>query len=163
MKYEPIAVVGMACRFPGADDLDAFWSNLLSSVDAITPVPETRWDVDKHYDEFMGTPGKMYTKQGGFIKGIDLFDADFFNISDRQANHLDPQHHLLLTTTWRAFENAGINLREQSDKSCGVFVGIGSQDYTYLQLLDSSPGDLSQVNVKKGSWMDCFLIKQPVN
>ena len=93
---EPIAVVGLAARFPGAPDKDAFWSLLDSGGDGTGEIPAERWDVDAYYDPEPGTPGKMYCKRGGFIDGVDLFDPQFFRIAPREAVGIDPQQRLLL-------------------------------------------------------------------
>ncbi len=105
---EAIAIVGMACRFPGAPDLKAYWDLLSGGVDAITEVPADRWDVDHYYDPDPDVPGKMSTRWGGFIDKIDLFDPQFFSISPKEAAELDPQQRLLLELSWQALEHAGI-------------------------------------------------------
>jgi acyl transferase domain-containing protein/NADPH:quinone reductase-like Zn-dependent oxidoreductase/acyl carrier protein/SAM-dependent methyltransferase len=129
----PIALVGLACRFPGADDVAEFWSLLKTGKDAVTEIPEDRWDVDAHYDPDPAKPGKMYTRAGGFIANIDKFDAGFFGISPREARRIDPQHRLLLELTWDAFESAGIVPARIGESPTGVFVGISLSDYAALQ------------------------------
>ncbi|HWE60508.1 MAG TPA: polyketide synthase, partial [Chloroflexota bacterium] len=106
----PIAIVGMGCRFPGgADDPEAFWRLLRDGVDAIVEVPPDRWDVDAYYDADPETPGKMYTRWGGFLtERIDAFDADFFGIAPREARSMDPQQRLLLEVIWEALEHANL-------------------------------------------------------
>lgn len=126
---EPIAVVGMACRFPGAPDVEAFRRLLREGGDAIEEVPPDRWDANSFYDPNPNAPGRMVTKCGGFLEGIDRFDAAFFGISPREATSLDPQQRLLLEVTWEAIENAGIAPEELTRVQTGVFTGIGSQDY----------------------------------
>src|SRR4030095_14192760 len=111
-KTEPIAIVGMSCRFPGAGDPDSFWLLLRDGVDATTEVPAARWEIDNYYDPDLDAPGKMYTRYGGFLAGIDQFDSQFFGISPREAMSLDPQQRLLLEVTWEALENAG-QIRER--------------------------------------------------
>lgn len=128
----PVAVVGMACNFPGeAIDTNAFWDLLINSREGIVDIPADRWDADELYDPKPGTPGKMIVKRGGFIKGIDQFDAQFFNISPVEAEALDPQQRLLLQTTWEAIENAGINADTLKGTQTGVFIGIASPDYVF--------------------------------
>src|SRR5829696_8881079 len=102
---EPIAIVGIGCRFPGADGPDEFWKLLHDGVDAITEVPPDRWNVDDLYDPDPAVPGKMITRWGGFLDGIDRFDREFFGISPREASGIDPQQRLLLEVTWEALED----------------------------------------------------------
>lgn len=127
---DPIAVVGMACRFPGgADTPESFWELLLSRTDALTEVPPDRWDVDALYDPDPNVSGKMYSRTGGFIDGVDRFDAGFFGISPREAASLDPQQRLLLTVCWEALEDAGLATRRVLNENIGVFIGISTHDY----------------------------------
>ena len=129
-RVEPIAIVGMACRFPGAPDLDSFWKLLDGNVDAIRDVPRDRWDVDAYYDPDPDAPGKCYARQGGFIDEIDRFDANFFGIPPREVNAMDPQQRLLLEVTWEALENAGVPPSSLVGTSTGVFVGLGTSDFS---------------------------------
>lgn len=132
---EPIAIVGMSCRFPGARDLNEFWDNLLNGVDSVCEIPADRWDVDRFYSADR-KPGKMYTKEGGFLDDIADFDAAFFNISDQEACWIDPQHRMLLENSHRALEHAGISPHPLVDSNVGVFMGIMGQDYAFLPHLD---------------------------
>ncbi len=129
---EPIAIVGMACRFPGAPDLESYWNLLSAGVDAISEVPPDRWDIDRYYDPDPDVPGKMLTRYGGFIEAIDLFDPQFFAISPKEAIELDPQQRLLLEMSWRALEHAGISAASLAGSSTGVYAGISSSDYHQL-------------------------------
>jgi acyl transferase domain-containing protein len=138
---EPIAVVGMGCRVPGAEDVEAFWDLLAGGVDAVTEVPPERWDVDAYYDDNAGVPGKMNTRCGGFLKGIELFDPAFFGLSPRAAAFMDPQQRLLLEVVWEAFEHAGIAPREVAGSECGVFIGISQSDYARMV-----SGDTDDIN-----------------
>src|SRR5580692_241775 len=106
-RNEPIAIVGMACRFPGAPDVASFWKLLEDGRDAVKEVPESRWRIDDFYDANPDAPGKMSTRWGGFLDEIDAFDAQFFGISPREAASMDPQQRLLLEVAWEALENAG--------------------------------------------------------
>jgi myxalamid-type polyketide synthase MxaB len=134
-KTEPIAVVGLACRFPGgADTPDALWELLRNGVDAVTEIPPDRWDVNAYYDPDPEAPGKMYTRQGGFLKDIDQFDPQFFGISPREAASMDPQQRLLLEVAWEALENAGQSPDKLAGSQAGVFLGISTNDYQQLQL-----------------------------
>ncbi len=127
---EPIAVVGMACRFPGGvRNPDEFWELLTSATDAITEVPSSRWDIEQYYDEDPSTPGKMNTRWGGFLDGVDGFDAPFFGISPREARTMDPQQRLLLQVSWEALESAAIAPEQLVGSSTGVYVGISNSDY----------------------------------
>lgn len=129
-KTEPIAIIGLGCRFPGnANDPSSFWRLLHEGVDAVTEVPPGRWDVDAYYDPNPETLGKTYTKQGGFIKQVDQFDPLFFGISPREAASLDPQQRLLLEVTWEALENAGQAPAKLRHSQTGVYVGICTDDY----------------------------------
>jgi len=101
-KTAPIAVIGMACRFPGADGPDVFWDLLSRGVDAITEIPRDRWDVDAYFDPNPEATGKMYTRWGGFLKEIDKFSPAFFGIAPREAASMDPQQRLLLEVSWQA-------------------------------------------------------------
>jgi len=137
----PIAVIGAACRFPGAGDLTEFWSLLLSGTDAIGPMPEERWDVAANFHPDPTRPGKMYSRGGGFIADIDKFDASFFGISPREARRIDPQQRILLELTWDAMENAGIVPGRLAGSQTGVFVGISFSDYAALQREDADNVD----------------------
>ena len=132
---EDVAIIGMSCRFPGARDVDEFWNNLLNRVDSVCEIPEDRWDIDRFYSADR-EPGKMYSREGGFLDDIADFDAEFFNISDQEACWIDPQHRMLLENTYRALEDAGISTQPLSDTNVGVFMGIMGQDYAFLPSLD---------------------------
>jgi acyl transferase domain-containing protein/NADPH:quinone reductase-like Zn-dependent oxidoreductase/short-subunit dehydrogenase/acyl carrier protein len=127
---EPIAIVGLACRLPGADDPEAFWSLLRDGRQAISDVPADRWDLDAWYDADPEAPGKSYARQGGFVQGLDRFDARFFGIAPREAETLDPQHRLLLELSWEALEGAGIPAESLMGRDAGVFVGLSSADWS---------------------------------
>lgn len=125
-----IAIIGFGCRFPGgANSAESFWSLLKNSDDSIVDIPKERWDINEYYDANPDAAGKMYCRKGGFLDGIDLFDATLFEISRREANHMDPQQRLLLETTWEAFENAGVAPDKVKESQTGVFVGITSTEY----------------------------------
>lgn len=126
---EPIAIVGLSCRYPGGDGLDGFWKVLDEGRDTTTEVPIDRWDIADYYDANMEKPGKMNTRRGAFVPDIDLFDADFFDISPREARTLDPQQRILLEVSWEALESANVAPRRLRGKRGGVFVGISVSDY----------------------------------
>ncbi|KPA18699.1 thioester reductase [Candidatus Magnetomorum sp. HK-1] len=142
-QNEPIAIIGMACRFPGdATTPEEFWNMLEKCTDAVTVIPEDRWDADAYYDPDPEAPGKMYTKMGGFINGIKDFDAHFFGISPKELQSMDPQQRLLLEVSWEAFENAAIPVTSLKETNTGVFVGILNSDYAKAHLLS---GDLTKI------------------
>ncbi|HXA48686.1 MAG TPA: beta-ketoacyl synthase N-terminal-like domain-containing protein, partial [Candidatus Acidoferrum sp.] len=141
VNAEPIAIIGMGCRFPGgADSPAALWRMLHDGVDFIREVPPERWDVNAFYDPDPDAPGKMYCKDGAFLSGIDQFDADFFGISPREAASMDPQQRLLLEVSWEALEHAGQSPERLAGSSTGVFVGINASDYLLLQMGWGDPG-----------------------
>ena len=117
IKNEPLAIIGMGCRFPGgADNLDEFWKLLLEGRDGITETPSDRWDKDELYHPDYTRHGKINVKWGGFIDNIDKFDASFFSISPMEAKRVDPQQRMLLETSYRAMEDAGLKVEELSGK-----------------------------------------------
>jgi acyl transferase domain-containing protein/acyl carrier protein len=130
---EPVAIVGIGCRVPGARSVDAYWELLRDGVDAVEEVPASRWNVAEHYDANPDVAGKMSTRWGGFLPDVDHFDAAFFGISPREANGMDPQQRLLLEVAWEALENAGIAPDSLMGSQTGVFVGISTGDYVQLQ------------------------------
>jgi acyl transferase domain-containing protein/acyl-CoA synthetase (AMP-forming)/AMP-acid ligase II/acyl carrier protein len=145
-QSDPIAIIGIGCRFPGADGPAAFWRLLRDGVDAITEVPTDRWAVDDYFSEDATKPGTMNTRRGGFLNDVDRFDRAFFGISPREAERMDPQQRLLLETTWEALEDAGQDPLGLAPKSTvGVFVGISSNDYGRLQ------GDASHLDAYVGT------------
>ncbi|PMB07900.1 polyketide synthase, partial [Fischerella thermalis CCMEE 5196] len=130
-QTEPIAIVGMGCRFPGgADTPENLWQLLRNGHDGITETPSDRWSTETFYHNNPATPGKMSTRYGGFIGHLKEFDADFFGIAPREAISLDPQQRLLLEVTWEALENAHILPEKLINTNTGVFIGISSNDYT---------------------------------
>lgn len=129
-QNEPIAVVGMSCRFPGdSNSPEAFWDLLQQGKDAVVKVPSERWDADAYYDADPYAPGKTYTREAGFLKNIDLFDASFFDISAREAASLDPQQRLLLEVCWEALEQGNQASESLFTSKTGVFIGICNNDY----------------------------------
>jgi myxalamid-type polyketide synthase MxaB len=133
-RGEPIAVVGLACRFPQAENAAVFWELLAEGRDAITEVPKERWDVDAYFDPDPETPGKMYSRWGGFIGDIESFSPSFFGIAPREASNMDPQQRLLLEIAWQALENAGAAPERLSNRQIGIFVGVGASDYSELSV-----------------------------
>lgn len=130
---EPVAIVGMACRFPGAPDLDAFWQLLQAGGSAIREVPRDRWNLDEWFDPDPSAPGKMATRAGGFLDGVDKFDPDFFGLSQREADAMDPQQRIMLQLAWHALEDAGIVPQTLRGARASVLVGVSGNDYARLQ------------------------------
>ena len=133
-RSEPIAIVGMSCRFPGgANHPESFWKLLRDGTDAITEVPLDRWKVDDYYNPDPSAVGTMYCRHGGFLPDVDRFDPSFFHISPREAASMDPQQRLFLETCYEALEYAAIPPSSLKGTSAGVFVGITTNDYASLQ------------------------------
>jgi acyl transferase domain-containing protein/D-arabinose 1-dehydrogenase-like Zn-dependent alcohol dehydrogenase len=132
---EPIAVIGVGCRFPGgADGPAAFWELLCAGGDTVTEVPAERWDVDAYYDPDPHRLGRMSTRWGSFLAETARFDAPFFQIAPREAEAMDPQQRLLLEVTWEALENAGLHPDRLAGTASGVFVGMCSNSYWDLHM-----------------------------
>ena len=129
---DPIAIVAVACRFPGAHDTEAFWDVLAGGVDAISEVPEDRYDINEFYDPDPDAPGKIYTRFGGYLDGIDGFDPEFFGISPREAVWIEPQQRLVLETAWQALERAGYSPAALRGSRSGVYLGVGANEYSHL-------------------------------
>ena len=133
-QRSPIAIVGMGCRFPGnVNNPEQFWHLLANGIDAIEEVPASRWDKRRYFDPDPARAGTTYTHTGGFIRGIDEFDAQFFGISPREALHADPQQRLLLELAYEALEDAGFDPAGLTGSKTGVFVGISTYDYATMQ------------------------------
>lgn len=133
MEKEPIAIIGIGCRFPGAENPEAFWQLLCQGGDAITQVPKNRWDLESVKEFELEITEKINPHLGGFLEQVDRFDPQFFGISPREANSIDPQHRLLLEVTWEALEDARVIPEHLSGREIAVYIGICSQNYsTYL-------------------------------
>jgi thioester reductase-like protein len=146
---EPIAIVGLGCRFPGGVSSPAeFWDLLRSGREALKPVPPERWASDRYYHPDPEHAGTMYVREFGFVDGVDLFDHAFFNIYPREAVSMDPQQRLLLETTWEALESAGLATPALHGSNTGTFVGVSNNDY--LQRLLKS-GDTTRIDAYAGT------------
>jgi acyl transferase domain-containing protein len=143
---EPIAIIGVGCRFPHANNPESFWKLLHNGIDAIAQVPKDRWDVDAFYDPDPAIPGKMNTRWGGFLDQVDQFDPNFFGISPREAERIDPQHRLVLEVAWEALEDAAIAPERLAGSQTGVFIGIGNYDYGRFLCRD-----LANINIHNGT------------
>ncbi|QNS06053.1 type I polyketide synthase [Streptomyces xanthii] len=132
---EPIAIVGIDCRFPGAPDTRAYWDLLMRSGDGVGEVPRLRWNAEEFHSA-SGAPGRTNTTKGGFISDPDAFDNEFFTVSPREAQAMDPQQRLLLQSSWRAVEDAGLAPQSLAGTSTGVFVGIMGNEWAQLHLTD---------------------------
>ncbi|CAM2802873.1 SDR family NAD(P)-dependent oxidoreductase [Legionella worsleiensis] len=129
LNVEPIAVIGMSCRFPKAENIDAFLSLLQNGQSGMTDIPLERWDNSQYYDPDLNALGKLYIKQLGFIDNIKNFDADFFNVSPREAKFMSPQLRVFMETCFHALEDANLSLDLIKDSNTGVFVGVGTNEY----------------------------------
>lgn len=129
---EPLALVGMACRFPGANTLEKFWQLLRNGVDAVSEVPSDRWNANRFYETDPNISGKTNSRWGGFLREIELFDANFFGISPGEAAFMDPQQRLLMETTWHALEDAGLLKEKLTGSGVGTFIGISNNEYGNL-------------------------------
>ncbi|TCJ96932.1 thioester reductase domain-containing protein [Nocardia alba] len=132
---EPVAVIGIGCRFPGGvSGADEFWELLVAGGSGVGVVPADRWSIDDVFDADPGVAGRTYSRHGGFLTGVAEFDAALFGVSPREAATMDPQHRLMLEVAWQALEHAGIAPDSLRGSSTGVFVGMASGDYAQLGL-----------------------------
>jgi acyl transferase domain-containing protein len=129
MAHEPIAIIGLGCRFPGAEGPAELWDLLRRGGQSIGEVPASRFDLREWFDPHPATPGRIASRWGGYLDAIDGFDAACFGMSPREAERLDPQQRLLLEVTWEAFEDAGLPLDRLAGSRTGVFAGLWLNEY----------------------------------
>jgi acyl transferase domain-containing protein len=162
-----IAVVGMACRFPLSENLDQFWQNLTEGRRLFREVPRERWDVTEHYSPNKNSPGRTYSKWGGFIDGIDLFDCGYFGLSADRAGGMDPQQRILLELTQHLLDDAGYQRKDAGGRAVGVFLGAGDSRYMEPGLSSRSDGHLRHcvvdniANMTAGRLADFYDLRGP--
>jgi acyl transferase domain-containing protein len=132
MKYEPIAIVGMACRFPGAPDVRGLWSLLSTGSDATCEAPGDRWEIERFYDPDREANGRSFVRRAGFLPSVADFDWRTLRISPKEATAMDPQHRLMLELAWEALEDAGVPFEAAAGTDTGVFVGVVWNDFLRL-------------------------------
>ncbi|MCH2193536.1 SDR family NAD(P)-dependent oxidoreductase [Kordia sp.] len=147
-KDEKIAIVGISGRYPDAPNLQQYWENLKAGKNSVREIPKSRWDTSKYFDADPTKPGKIYCKWLGMLDDVDYFDPLFFQISPAEAESMDPQHRIFLEESYKAFEDAGYARNNLSDKKCGVYMGIMSNEYAHLMAKGSS----SSINTTANSF-----------
>ncbi|MFK8112095.1 MAG: SDR family NAD(P)-dependent oxidoreductase [Rubripirellula sp.] len=158
---QPLAVVGMACRFPKIDDIQSLWTALCSGFNAADDVPADRWDADRYYSKNEVSKGKSYVRRGGFVnQDVKSFDASFFGISPREAENMDPQQRLILEVVWEAFENCGLVLPDYAGRNVGVYVGGFMLDHMITQM---SMANRSQINQHSAAGMMMTMLSNRVS
>ncbi len=142
-EREPLAIIGIGCKFPGnVNTPEEFWNLIISGGDGVTDIPSDRWNTDAKFAPDFKTAGKISVRRGGFIKDIDKFDASFFGISPLEASRMDPQQRMALELSYAAIEDAGLTFKDLDGSRTSVFIGISSHDYGDIQ---NSP--LEQINI----------------
>lgn len=127
---EPIAIIGVACKLPGAKNISEFWDRLISNdyENCLNSIPESRWDADKFYDSEIGVPGKIYQKIGGFLNSVEQFDSDQFDLDDDEALRMDPQQRIALELSWQALDVAHIKQSSLSGSRTGIYTAVSHVD-----------------------------------
>ncbi len=161
-SFEPIAIVGLACRYPGElENIQKLWEGLKNRYNAISETPAERWSADRYYSPNEASRGKTYVRRGGYLKRDPrLFDAAFFGISPRDAENMDPQQRLMLEVVWEAFENAGLNLPDHARRSVGVYVGGFMLDHMITQM---AVGNRSAINQYSAAGMMMTMLSNRVS
>ncbi|MGZ7443443.1 SDR family NAD(P)-dependent oxidoreductase, partial [Paenibacillus sp. TH7-28] len=163
LNPEDIAVIGLACNFPGSSSVEQFWNNLSSGKDSITEIPADRWPLDEFYDPSRRTPNTSYSKWGGFIENIDQFDAAFFGISHSEAKLMDPQQRLFLQLAHETFERAGYPKSKIENTRTGVFVGTRAGTYEVFgkTVPSKDMATANMANLIPGRISDFFNLRGP--
>lgn len=144
---EPIAIIGMSCRFPGGSStLEQFWTNLCEGKSAIVPMADKRWNSLLWNSAVPGESGKNYQKTAGLIEHVYKFDANFFGMSELEARRTDPQQRLLLQLSWEAIEDTGLDYRSLAGSKTGVYIGLSSDDYADFYTRSGSAGKISPLS-----------------
>jgi len=141
-----IAIVGMACRVPGAPDVEAFWRNVVSGVESIETLSVDELRAAGVSESLIRDP--QYVRAGGFVPGVDRFDAALFNCTPREASMLDPQHRLLMECAWNALEHAGHSCIDRSVRT-GVYVGVANSTYTVTMCSPRSSRETPRAPIKR--------------
>jgi 3-oxoacyl-(acyl-carrier-protein) synthase/SAM-dependent methyltransferase/NADP-dependent 3-hydroxy acid dehydrogenase YdfG/acyl carrier protein len=165
-RQTPMAVIGMACRFPGADTPAAFADMLEARQSAVRDIPPDRWDVAAIYDATPGTPGRSYARHAGLLDTVDRFDAAAFGIAPKEAVGMDPQQRLLLEIASEAFADAGLPRHRLTGARVGVYVGISTLDYLRLQPpgvagVDAYSGSGNAMSIAANRISYCFGLEGP--
>ena len=145
-KKKDIAIIGMAGRYPMAENLDEFWENLLSGRDCVQEIPTDRWDYEEYYHADKTKKGYTNSKWGGFIKDFNCFDAGFFHMTPREARYIDPQERIFLECSWHALEDAGYVTDDLAKQEVGVYVGVMYSHYQLYGLEFNEPGQRKAYN-----------------
>ena len=138
---DSIAIVGMACRFPGAGTPAEFWEILRQGRDVVSEINADRWGTDYYFHRNRTAPGKSYTFAAGVLRDVEHFDAHFFGISPREASQMDPQQRLLLELAWEALEDGGQVAARLGGSNCAVYIGVSSMDWGHRRVDDPSSAD----------------------
>ncbi len=145
IQKEPIAIIGMGCRYPGGVRTpEEFWHLLSSGEDILRDIPDDRWDFDAHFDPEITVPGKMYVRKGYYLDDIDQFDPQFFGLSPREAESLDPQQRLVMEVSWETLEHAGIAPSSLKGGKTGVFVGQYWDDYSSQRIYSTDNREIDR-------------------
>ncbi len=168
-KTDDIAIIGMACRFPGAKNYEEYWDNLISRKNCVGEIPKDRWNWQDYYGDPASDESKTNIKYGGFIEDVAGFDPLFFKISPREASYMDPQHRIFLESTWHAIEDAGYNPASLAGRDIGVYAGVSKNDYAELMREHRVPiisflstGTVHSILANRVSWLLDFQGKSEV-